>query len=180
MKKKTESGSWSPHARQHDLIVKRLDGELLIYDVERHRAHSLGPLLAALWRRCDGRTPPRALAEVLAAELDAPVGDELVWLGLEQLSAAHLLRDKAPARAGRRARSKPGSPTRRQWLRHAAGLGLAVVTITVPTLAEAATTISLGNCVARTPPNCGGTPCSGIFAGRTCVATRNGRRCFCR
>src|SRR5439155_9074412 len=66
---------WTPHARKRDLIVKRVEGELLVYDTERHRAHSLAPLLAALWKRCDGKTTVAALAAALATELHR-AGDE--------------------------------------------------------------------------------------------------------
>ncbi len=172
MKRRAVPEGWAPAARRRDLIVKRLDGELLIYDVERHRAHSLGALLATLWQRCDGQTPPAALAEALAEAGHSAVREETVWLGLERLSASHLLREAPPATAA--------PPTRRQWLRQAAALGLAVVTVTVPTLAEAASTISNADCRRRSINNCGNTPCTGR-PGTVCrlVARRFRRRCRC-
>ncbi|MCU1279957.1 MAG: hypothetical protein JWM53_3503 [bacterium] len=176
-KKKESRAGWSPRARQKDLIVKRVDGELLVYDVERHRAHSLSPMLAALWRRCDGRTTPRAIGKALRQELGA-VDDELVWLGLERLSEAHLLREDLPADAAPAPSTKPGAPSRRQWLRQAAALGMAAVSITVPTLAEAASTINNGDCARRSPPNCGNTPC-GQNPGNVCKLVIRGRAQFC-
>jgi hypothetical protein len=135
-----------PQARKKDLIVKKLDDELCIYDVERHCAHSLAPMMASLWRRCDGRTPPVELARTLA------IDEELVAISLERLRDAHLLVDDGKAKKSR------GS-SRRQWLKQAATLGLAVATITVPTLAEAASTISDADCARQPPANCGRIPC---------------------
>ncbi len=179
VKERPKHATWLPRARRRDLIVKRLEGELLIYDVERHRAHSLGALLAALWQRCDGKTPPAALAAALAAEFADAASDELIWLGLERLSAAHLLREELPPAAARPASSPGGSPTRRQWLRHAAAIGMAAVTITVPTLAEAATTIRHSDCMKRDPPDCGNTPCSDN-PGTVCKSVLVGMKMRCR
>src|SRR5205807_1280770 len=141
--------------RQRELIVKRVEGELLVYDTERHRAHSLAPLLAALWKRCDGKTTVTALAQALAAELDGDVDVALVWVALERLGEAHLLREPLPAAATARR-----GTTRRQWLRQASALGLALASITVPTMAEAATTIGTGQCAQRDFRNCGNQPCT--------------------
>ena len=148
---------WLPRARQRGLIVKKVDGELLVYDVDRHRAHTLPPLMAALWRRCDGRTSPSAMAARLTDDQGAALDEELVAVGLERLRQAHLLRDDEAATATV-ARRAPAS-TRRQWLRQAAALGLAVVSITVPTLAEAASAISDADCAKRNPTNCSLAPC---------------------
>lgn len=179
MTKKAAGSKWSPHARQRDLIVKRMADELLIYDVARHRAHSLGPMMAALWQRCDGHTRPKAITKALREQFGASVGDELVWLGLERLSAAHLLRNDAPSDAVPAAPAA-GAPTRRQWLRQAAALGMAVASITVPTLAEAASRISNADCARRNPNDCGNILCS-QDPGNVCkLIIRGGtRHCSC-
>jgi coenzyme PQQ synthesis protein D (PqqD) len=44
----------APLARSDGLIVQELDGELLVYDLERHRAHRLSETAAFVWRRCEG------------------------------------------------------------------------------------------------------------------------------
>lgn len=153
-----------PLARKKDLIVKKLDDELCIYDVVRHRAHSLAPMMASLWRRCDGRTPPAALARALG------IDEELVAVSLDRLHEAKLLVDD-----GARPR---GGASRRQWLKQATALGLAVATITVPTLAEAASSITDAAC-ARLPPNrCGNIPCS-ENPGNVCKRVVIGGRAQC-
>jgi hypothetical protein len=155
-----------PLARKKDLIVKKLDDELCVYDVERHRAHSLAPLMASLWHRCDGRTPPIELARALAVDV------ELVAVSIERLRDAHLIVDDGtPRRRG---------PSRRQWLKQATALGLAVASITVPTLAEAASTITTAECARRTPPNCGNTPCNTGDPTDVCRTVILGGRQVCR
>jgi hypothetical protein len=93
-----------PRARTDDLTVCELSAEVLIYDRRRHRAHCLNATAAAVWRRCDGRTPVAELTRLVAAEagLDAPAA---VALALEQLGRRHLLDEAPPAatdRVGRR------------------------------------------------------------------------------
>lgn len=159
-----------PQARKKDLIVKRLDDELCIYDVARHRAHSLAPMMASLWRRCDGKTAPAELARALA------IDEELVRVSLERLRDVHLLVEDGALQG------KNGGSSRRQWLKQATALGLAVATITVPTLAEAATTISDADCARRSPTmpgGCGRIPCLNN-PGNLCVTDpANRTRCSC-
>ncbi len=140
---------YKPEARKKQLIARKSEGELLVYDTERHRAHSLDAQLAALWRACDGKKSVRALAQ----ELELP--EPALWIALERLGAARLLREPPPATT-----ATATAPTRRQWLRRATALGLGLASITVPRLSEAATTITAGQCNQRTPPNCGGQPCN--------------------
>ena len=147
-----------PTARPADeLRVVDLPDEVLIYDLKRHQAHCLNQTAAFVWRRCDGQTSVAQLAALLQADLEGlniAAAEEMVWLALDRLSRAHLLRERVlpPAVAA-------GIP-RRALLRKVA---LAVVggalvlplveTIVAPTVAMAA---SCG--VACTPA--GGTGCA--------------------
>jgi hypothetical protein len=120
----------SPLARRDGLVVKTVAGEVLVYDLERHRAHSLNPLAAAIWRGCDGRRPVATLAAAVRAETGVPVTTAAVEYGLASLGRAHLLTGGAPRVSG---------PTRRQVL---AGVGTAaamplVLSIVAPTPAQA-------------------------------------------
>jgi Coenzyme PQQ synthesis protein D (PqqD) len=62
-----------PLARRDGLVVKTVGDEVLVYDLERARAHSLDALAAALWHQCDGRSPVAALAAAVRAETGVPV-----------------------------------------------------------------------------------------------------------
>ncbi|HEV3470412.1 MAG TPA: PqqD family protein, partial [Pyrinomonadaceae bacterium] len=99
--------SWRPRARSEGLLVRELDGEVLVYDLERHRAVCLNPAAAFVWRRCDGRTDVAGLGRALVEESGAAAApEEVVWLALEQLGRDRLLgeavRRPAAARVTRR------------------------------------------------------------------------------
>jgi coenzyme PQQ synthesis protein D (PqqD) len=85
-------GRW-PAARSESLLCRELPGgELILYDTDRHQAHSLNRTSAFIWQQCDGQTNIAALAARLQG-LDVPTDEGLVWLALEQLAKAHLLRE---------------------------------------------------------------------------------------
>jgi hypothetical protein len=66
-------GTQWPTRRTSGLVVKTVRDEVLVYDLDRHRAHSLNPVAAAVWRSCDGARDLPALAAAARAELGAPV-----------------------------------------------------------------------------------------------------------
>jgi hypothetical protein len=90
-----------PRVRQDGLVVRELPDEVLVYDLESHRAHCLNSTAAAVWRHCDGETSPAEIAFRLAGEVGEPVDEDVVWLALEDLSRLELL--EAPV-----VRSTPG------------------------------------------------------------------------
>ena len=123
------SRGFSPEARRERLLVREVADELVIYDLESHRAHSLNRVAALIWRHCDGRTDVTELAAVLHRELGAAGDETAVWLTLRRLGKAHLLQGRVtvPAQAV--------SCSRRELMRRMALLGgLALVSsILVPT-----------------------------------------------
>lgn len=80
-----------PRKRKAGLVVQELADEVLVYDSNSHRAHCLNWTASAVWKHCDGKTTPADMAGLMTIELDAPVAEELVWLGLDQLRKARLL-----------------------------------------------------------------------------------------
>jgi hypothetical protein len=85
-----------PQARHEKLTVRELAEDTLVYDTERHKAHSLNPTAAWIWRHCDGKTSPEELARLLHAEFQLPQAEEVVRLALEQLGRRHLLAEALP------------------------------------------------------------------------------------
>src|SRR5437899_315891 len=106
-----------PHAREEGLLIHELPDELLVYDLERHRAHSLNRTAALVWGHCDGRTTVAELASLIERELNLPAEEDLVWLALDRLGRAHLLRERLtpPAEAA--------SYSRREFARKLALVG---------------------------------------------------------
>jgi len=123
-----------PSVRRDGIVVRDLPEETLVYDRRSHEAHCLNRTAAAVFRAAAGT---RSVV-VIAAGLDAATAgaDErgrAVHLALEELGRAGLL--EAPVEGGK---------SRREVLRRvgigAAFLVPAVVSVLVPTAAEALTT----------------------------------------
>jgi hypothetical protein len=173
-----------PRARKAGLVVRELEDELLVYDLEQHRAHCLNRAAAIVFRGCDGRMGVSEITARLRRELDARADERWVRLAIGRLSKAGLLEDGVPAVKNAR------SLSRRELMRRAgqvAGLALLLPTVTslvAPTPAEAAAT-----CVANS--GCSGqpfgTPCHNsdtaqcgivcVCIGGACVEQSTGNPC---
>jgi hypothetical protein len=63
--------SGTPLARDQGLVVDSIGDELLVYDTECGRAHSLNVVAAAVWRACDGQRDVGQLAEFTGFDVSA-------------------------------------------------------------------------------------------------------------
>lgn len=159
-----------PRARREQLLVQDLPDELLIYDLERHKAYCLNQTAARIWRSCDGRRTVEEMARVLERELDRPVKESLIWFALEQLSRYRLLEEQVEIPASKE------RITRRELART---LGIAtaalvpfITAITAPMAAQAATCGALGSpCVNNA--RC----CSGLCVNGVCACLANQSNC---
>jgi hypothetical protein len=131
-----------PRRRQLHLVIDELPDEVLIYDLDRHKAHCLNQTAALVWQHCDGKSNASQIARRLTQELQAPCKEELVWLALRQLERLHLLEQSIslpPSFAG---------ITRRDMVRNlgiAAAVAIPLVTsIVSPTPAQASTCVGSG------------------------------------
>ncbi len=151
-----------PQARTSGLIVKAVDGEVLIYDQERNKAHCLNETAAHVWKYCDGATTLEAACRALSLELELPVDERLVRYALDQFAADHLLETRAEMPAF----MIPGL-NRRQMVRTlgvAAAVAVPLVTsILAPTPAQAATCLPSGSACTGSAQCCSGL-CSTICA----------------
>jgi hypothetical protein len=126
-----------PAARQDRLLVEEVGEELVVYDQQRQQAHRLNQTAAAVWRHCDGRRTVADLAAVLRRQVNAVADEDMVCVALDRLEAAHLLRGPLQRSAAEARLS------RRQMVRKVGLLGALtalmplVVTLTVPTPAQA-------------------------------------------
>jgi len=127
----------NPRARTEGLRLESLDDDLLVYDLDRNRAHRLNATAALVWRNADGQRSVADLAEVLRQSLDDVADENLVLCSLDRLAAARLL-ENAPERTADAARA-----SRREFVRKVGAVGalsllLPVVTsIAAPTRAQA-------------------------------------------
>jgi hypothetical protein len=145
-----------PQRRAEGLVIRELPDELLVYDLERHRAHCLNRCAALVFQRSDGETSVKELAAVLRRELGVAADEKWVGLALEKLRKAHLLADD-PKPAGNGARYSRRELLRRAGLASAAALPV-VISLLAPTPALAVATCVVGNAGCAGPQPFG-TPC---------------------
>ena len=55
-----------PKCRTKNLIVREMENEVLVYDLEGNCAVCLNQTSALIWKLCDGQTSPAEIAEFLA------------------------------------------------------------------------------------------------------------------
>src|SRR5512144_2226435 len=76
--------STNPRSRTAGLVVQEFDGEVLIYDLQDHRALSLNETATRVLQACNCENSVEDIAQL--------VGDEnIAWLALEQLKKERLL-----------------------------------------------------------------------------------------
>jgi hypothetical protein len=148
--------SVEPRARTNRIVTRDLGDELLVYDLERHKAYCLNRVAMQVFRHCDGETTIPDMALRIGNVLGMPVDEQAVRLGLLRLEKAHLLDDPVGLTL---------HTSRREMLRtlgRAAAVVVPLVTaITVPTSAEAANTgcVPRGGWCSSTSQCCPGLRC---------------------
>ncbi len=147
-----------PLARKEGLVIQELPDEVLVYDLDRDRAHCLNETAAFVWQRCDGRTSTVEIARSLGKKVNAPVDEKVVWFAIDQLGRNHLMTTTVPPQL-------VAGMNRREMVRVlgiAAAVAVPVVaSIVAPTPAQATTCVGqFGSCA-------GGQICC---AGLSCVA----------
>src|SRR5258707_7201942 len=100
-----------PSSRKDGIIVRELQDEVLIYDLQRDKAHCLNKTAGFVWHHCDGRTRIATVARLLANKEQTPVVESVILLALDQLAERHLLADplSRPADHGQGVAAKVGA-----------------------------------------------------------------------
>ena len=161
MKEKAEQ--LVPLMRTEGLVIQGLADEILVYDQQRHQAHCLNRTAATVWKHCDGRRTIAEIIELMTKELDTPVGEQVIWLGLGQLRKARLLEEPVSLSSSPFAAVSRREAIRRVGLVAAAALPL-VTSIIVPTAAQAANCTPNGQAC-----NGNGNCCNHNCVGNICV-----------
>jgi coenzyme PQQ synthesis protein D (PqqD) len=173
-----------PSARRDGLIVESLGEELLVYDGERNRAHSLNGVAAAVWEACDGIHSARGLADAATAKLGVPISEEAVWRALSQLDERGLLAGELPRRMSGREYSRRQAVRRMSVIGASAAFAAPLVkSIVVPTAAEAGASCvpQNGKCGNNTGEGCDTStfpPCCPA-TGVNCNPVSDTTRCEC-
>ncbi|HZM90728.1 MAG TPA: PqqD family peptide modification chaperone [Blastocatellia bacterium] len=159
---KREKDQLIPEARRDGLVVRDLEDEVLVYDRGRNRAHCLNRTAALVWSYCDGKRSADDIARAIATETRVQINEDLVWIGVEQLSKSHLLRERATL-----PELKPGL-SRREVIRRiglTAAVALpAVTSIVAPSASQAANCLPSGQ-TCTSSAQC----CSQVCSGGMCA-----------
>jgi hypothetical protein len=169
-----------PKARKSDLVMEELRDEVLVYDLERHRAICLNETAAIVWRLCDGETTVVTATERIRARFNVAVDEEVVRLALDRLSRAHLL-EYRPKQAFRGKGMSRRDVIRKLGLATAVALPL-VTSIVAPSAASAASPLPAGACEKLSCSGCpqnDSIPCFVIKTGKigACQCVDQGCKC---
>ncbi len=135
-----------PKRRDDGLIVREVEGEVIVYDLERHEAHCLNPEAARLWNACDGNREGREILRHVYGDRPEQGHEAAFLVGLQQLREKHLLDDEhADSTLGPEAHVSRRELLARYGKVAAVTVALPVVwSIVSPTLAEAASCLASG------------------------------------
>lgn len=126
-----------PRARAKGLIVRKLDDETIVYDLETNQAHCLNSTSTIVWQHCDGQTTVTVMVTILQEAGLGPVAEDAVWQVLSRLGEYDLLEEQV-------SRPVHGSMSRREWMKRTgltAAVALPLITsLAVPSAAMAAST----------------------------------------
>ena len=82
-----------PRVRTEGLLVQDVLDEIVVYDLDRNKAHSLNPTAAAVWTECVRQTPRAEAVKLLSEKLGPGKGETALDFTLAQLQRARLLQD---------------------------------------------------------------------------------------
>lgn len=144
-----------PVARRERLLVEKLPDEVLVYDLDRKKAHCLNSTAALIWNHCDGKTSVQDITGVLQKHSGHGIEEDVVWFGLRQLHKASLMEGVLQSPDGRPRLS------RRELVKR---IGLAVSVPLVATILAPTASAAL---------SCAGVACAGGPGQGTCAAPCN-------
>jgi hypothetical protein len=148
-----------PLARAEGVVIRELAEEVLVYDLDTHKAVCLNSTAASVWRLCDGRRDAADIRRALEKTAGGAVPEELVWLALEQLGKDKLLDARIPRPV------ELAGISRREMIRRVgltAAIALpAIASIVAPTSADAASCLPQGAGCQESAQCCSGLNCIG-------------------
>jgi hypothetical protein len=115
-----------PLARNEDVLIERLDTDVVVYDQRRDVAYRLNQTAALVWEYADGERTVADLAALLEAEIGDVADEDLVLVSLDQLYD-HGLIDSGYDGCD----AKEADVTRRRFIRRAGVVGTAALALPV-------------------------------------------------
>lgn len=140
--------TYIPTARSENIVVQEMPAtengpaELLVYDLTNNRAHCLNETAAMIWKQCDGVST----VEEIAKNLSGTGSEDLVWLGIDQLSKENLLVNNRQLSSDK--------PNRREIIKKV-GIASVIAIPIVSSLAAPSSVMAAVSCSCITNGDCG-------------------------
>ncbi len=157
-----------PIARSTGLVVQEVPDEVLVYDLDSNKAHCLNKTAALVWKSCNGNNTVSDIAKLVESQAGGSVGDDIVWLAIDQLSETGLLETQLA--------SKFAGQSRRAVIKKI-GLASMIAIPVIASLVAPPSALAVGSCECTnnagcaTPRGCSTRCCTG--ASGTCTAPEN-------
>ncbi|HEY8562648.1 MAG TPA: PqqD family protein [Pyrinomonadaceae bacterium] len=148
---------FTPKGRKENLVVQELEGEVLIYDLEKNKAFCLNETSALVWQSCDGSRTIADITDAVGKQLSSQINEDLVWLALDQLSRENLIENKTEVK------NKFAGLSRREAVRK---VGLASL-VALPVIASLTAPVAAQTGTCPPPLNLP----NGSTCGRSCVCS---------
>ena len=87
------NNSFCPKARNHELLIREVDDETLVYDLKTDKASCLNDLTTSVWNACDGKTSIESILDKLRRADYRHSNINLIWVAIDQLEQAGLLEE---------------------------------------------------------------------------------------
>lgn len=151
-----------PKARKNDIVVQKLEGETLVYDLKENKAFCLNETSALVWDLCNGKLDVSGISDEMSKRLKTLVSIDFVNLALDQFSKDGLLDNTE--------RDYFGVLTRREVIRKVGFASVVALPIVSSLIAPEA--IAAQSCLSGSMSGCGSPCCPGltcIFGNHCCV-----------
>ena len=89
-----------PRVRTEGLLVQDVLDEVVVYDLDRDKAHSLNSTAASVWAQCVRQVPRAEAVELLSQKLGPGKGETALDFALAQFHRAKLLQGPSPRAEG--------------------------------------------------------------------------------
>ncbi len=80
-----------PRSRSKNIVIQKLNKEILLYDLHINKAYCLNQTSAMIWQECDGTKAVTDISRIVSKKAGLNVSADIVWLALEQLKSDKLL-----------------------------------------------------------------------------------------
>ena len=85
--------NFRPVAREKDLVVQKLDKEVVVYDLNTNHALYLNETSAVIWNLCDGSRSVADIRRELRDKFNTTVSSDFILFAIYQLRRDSLLRN---------------------------------------------------------------------------------------